>query len=61
MTAAEGNEWIDLSGDGGVLKKVLEPGTGSVPPAGDEVRAHYTGTLEDGTTFDSSRERNQEF
>jgi FKBP-type peptidyl-prolyl cis-trans isomerase len=36
----------------------LEQGTGASPAATDQVKVHYTGTLENGTVFDSSRERN---
>jgi FKBP-type peptidyl-prolyl cis-trans isomerase len=61
MTAAEEKKLIDLSGDGGVLKEILKEGEGDVPPDGYEVRAHYTGTLLDGTKFDSSRDRDSEF
>jgi FKBP-type peptidyl-prolyl cis-trans isomerase FkpA len=36
-------------------------GTGAIAKTGDRVSVHYTGWLEDGTRFDSSRERQQPF
>ena len=52
----------DLTGDQGVLKSITQEGSGDFPKEGDEIRAHYIGTLAaDGSEFDSSRKRGQVF
>jgi FKBP-type peptidyl-prolyl cis-trans isomerase len=45
-----------------LLKKIITEGTGEeTPVAGMNVFAHYTGTLDDGFKFDSSRDRGKQF
>lgn len=52
----------DLVGDGGVLKRVLQAGSGESPVKGTTVEVHYDGTLlATGARFDSSRERGKTF
>ena len=43
----------------GLQYEVLKEGTGAIPKATDKVTVHYTGTLIDGTKFDSSVDRGQ--
>lgn len=43
----------------GLQYQVVTPGKGAKPTADSSVRVHYTGTLLDGTKFDSSHDRNE--
>jgi FKBP-type peptidyl-prolyl cis-trans isomerase len=45
--------------DSGLIYVELTPGTGKQPTTSDQVKVHYTGTLIDGTVFDSSVQRGQ--
>jgi peptidylprolyl isomerase len=50
-----------ITTDSGLQYVDLVEGAGAVPATGETVVVHYTGTLEDGTQFDSSRDRNRPF
>lgn len=47
--------------DSGLQYVVIEKGDGASPQTGQRVFVHYVGTLEDGTKFDSSRDRGRPF
>ena len=43
----------------GLRYEIIKPGEGAFPKASDTVKVHYTGTLVDGTVFDSSVQRGE--
>ncbi len=57
VSGAKNSPVTPLPESQGVLVQVVRPGTGNAVKAGDTVVIHYTGTLIDGTKFDSSLER----
>jgi len=59
-----GPEAVDVTPlkDGGIMKEVKVAGKGTeYPLPGDKVFVHYVGKLLDGSKFDSSRDRNEQF
>lgn len=59
MTAADDTNLVTTKS--GLQYKEIKVGTGATPTQGQTVTVHYTGTLEDGSKFDSSRDRNSPF
>ena len=45
--------------DSGLEYIIIEEGQGEKPKAGQKVKVHYTGKLEDGSVFDSSVKRGE--
>jgi len=62
MSPINSNTPENLTEDGLLTKLVTMDGQGDFPKQGDEVEAHYTGSLvADGSEFDSSRKRGRPF
>ncbi len=55
----QSGDWITT--DSGLKYQDVKVGEGASPEPGATVVVHYTGTLKDGTKFDSSRDRNEPF
>ena len=52
---------LDSSEEQELQIEILKQGTGEEVKSGDNIAVHYTGTLEDGTKFDSSLDRGNPF
>lgn len=51
----------ELTTASGLKVEILKQGSGPKAKAGQDVTVHYTGTLANGTKFDSSRDRGRPF
>lgn len=60
LIAMDNNDKI-VTTDSGLKYVEITEGDGAAPQTGQTVYVHYTGTLENGDKFDSSRDRNQPF
>lgn len=59
--STENNMEDVVTTDSGLQYVDIVEGVGATPNTGDTVVVHYTGTLENGNKFDSSRDRGQPF
>jgi peptidylprolyl isomerase len=64
LIAMDANKSLDsdyVTTPSGLKYKDIVEGTGASPTIGKNVTVHYTGTLTDGSKFDSSRDRGEPF
>jgi peptidylprolyl isomerase len=62
LTSPSTTETSDvITTETGLQYQDVVEGTGATPQTGQTVVVHYTGTLQDGSKFDSSRDRGQPF
>jgi peptidylprolyl isomerase len=61
FSVPKGEEMNYTKMDSGLEYVITEKGSGELATAGSRIKVHYTGSLEDGTKFDSSLDRGEPF
>lgn len=61
FSVPKGEEMNYTKTDSGLEYVITEKGNGELAAAGSRIKVHYTGSLEDGTKFDSSLDRGEPF